>query len=371
MTMKSLARLRGILIKELLQLGRERLTFGMVVLQPVVMLLLFGYAINNDPKNMPTIIIGGGQSEYTRAFVAGMENSGYFEILEEYPDEKSAATALAQNKAQFVLTIPTDFTVRLLRGERPDMLLESDASDPTSGGAALAAISGLIQSAAAKTGLAPVPPPFCVAVHNMFNPEKITSYSLVPGLIGVILTITLVMMTALSMTRERERGTMENLLSMPVRPVEVIAGKIVPYIFIGMLQVALILTVAKLLFKVPFFGSPGAAAFCILLFETAVLAVGITISSVAKSQLQAMQMTIFFFLPNMLLSGFMFPFRGMPGWAQVVGSFLPLTYFNRLIRGVLLKGSTVAGMWPNIWPLLIFIGIMVFVAVKFYRKTLD
>lgn len=370
--MISLRIVKGIMIKELLQLKRERLTFGIVVLAPIVLLLLFGYAINNDPKNMPAAVIGGNQSEFTRSFVVALENSDYYNIDYSIQTEAAARNALQSGKAQFVFTIPVDFTEKLMRGEHPKILMEVDATDPTAVAHAAAAIPGIIQSALSKDLPAyGQKSPYDIIVHSKYNPEKITRYNIVPGLIGVILTITLVMMTGLSMTRERERGTMENLLVMPVKPLEVILGKLAPYVIIGMLQSALILTVAYFLFRIPFEGHLSTAVLAILLFEMAVLAVGITISSAAKSQLQAMQMTIFFFLPNILLSGFMFPFKGMPAWAQTLGGVLPLTYFNRMIRGVLLKGSTAAEIWPHIWPLLVFITVVMLIAVRAYRKTLD
>jgi ABC-2 type transport system permease protein len=373
----SLRRWWAMVSKEFLQLRRDRVTFAMIVGIPIIQLTLFGYAINTDPKHMPTALIVGDRSEFTRSFVAAMRNSDYFTITGELPDEEAGRAALAQGSAQFVVTIPPEFTRRLLRGERPSLLLEADASDPTATGAALAASSQLVSVVARKdlTGpfasLAASPPPFDVEVHRLYNPESITQYNIVPGLMGVILTMTLVMMTGLAITRERERGTMENLLAMPLTPLEVMTGKIVPYIAIGLIQASIILLAARFIFSVPFVGSITALYGASLLFIACQLTVGITLSSLAQNQLQAMQFTFFYFLPNILLSGFMFPFRGMPEWAQWIGSVLPLTYFNRVVRGILLKGNDWADLWPSLWPLVVFALVVMTIAVRFYRRTLD
>ena len=373
----SLQRWWAMVTKEFLQLRRDRVTFGMIVGIPIIQLTLFGYAINTDPKHMPTALIVADNSEFTRSFVQAMKTSEYFSIVAELPNEEAGRAALAQGSAQFVLTIPADFTQRLLRGERPSMVLEADASDPTATGAALAASSQLVSAVARKdltgpyAGLAGSPPPFQVDVHRLYNPESITQYNIVPGLMGVILTMTLVMMTGLAITRERERGTMENLLAMPITPLEVMTGKIVPYIAIGLIQASIILLAARFIFDVPFVGSVTALYGASLVFIACNLTVGITLSSLARNQLQAMQLTFFYFLPNILLSGFMFPFRGMPEWAQWLGSVLPLTYYNRLVRGILLKGNDWPDMWPSLWPLFIFAFVVMLIAVKFYRRTLD
>ncbi len=367
----------AIVVKEFLQLRRDRVSFGMVIGIPIIQLVLFGFAINTNPKHLPTAVLSYDHSEFTRSFVAALRNSDYFRIVETLPDEESARAALARGEMQFVLNIPADFTRRLLRGERPALLLEADATDPGATGMALGIVQDLAFSVAAKdlTGplahLAGEAPPFEVRVHRLYNPENNSQYNTVPGLMGVILTFTMVMMTGLAMTRERERGTMENLLATPASPLEVMAGKIVPYIAIGLIQAGIILLAAFFLFKIPFEGSIAVVYLGALLFVAANLTVGITLSSLARNQLQAMQLTIFYFLPSILLSGFMFPFRGMPLWAQYVGSCLPLTYYNRFIRGVLLKDAGWTDSWPHIWPLLLFTCLFMAVAVKFYRRTLD
>jgi len=373
----SLSRWWSMVLKEFIQLRRDRLTFAMVVGIPIMQLILFGFAINTDPKHMPTAVISADQSELTRSLLAAMRFSEYFDILGQLPNEEAGRAALAQGKVQFVLNIPAGFTRNVLRGERPALLLEADATDPTATGMALASVSQLPQSVARTnlTGslafLAGGEAPFKVHVHRLFNPEGITQYNIIPGLMGVILTMTMVLMTGLAITRERERGTMENLLAMPLKPIEVMTGKLIPYIFIGMIQSTIILLAARVVFGVPFAGSIIAIYLAALLFVGANLTVGITLSSLARNQLQAMQMTMFYFLPSMMLSGFMFPFQGMPKWAQFVGNLLPLTYFNRLIRGIFLKGNGWWDLWPDIWPLLVQVLVVMAIAVKFYRRTLD
>jgi ABC-2 type transport system permease protein len=373
----SITRWWGIVLKEFLQLKRDRITFGMVVGMPIIMLIVFGYAINTDPRHLHTAVLRGDQSEFTRSYLAAMRTSGYFEFVKELASEEDARAALARGDVQFVVNIPADFTRRLLRGERPAMLIEADATDPAAAGAAIASVRELALSVSKKdlTGalrpLAAGEPPFDVRVHKLYNPEGLTQHNIVPGLMGVILTMTMVMMTGLAMTRERERGTMENLLATPAQPLEVMTGKIVPYIFIGLIQSSIILLAAVYLFRVPFVGSVLVLYSVALLFIAAQLTIGITISSLAQNQLQAMQLTFFYFLPTMLLSGFMFPFQGMPGWAQGVGGVLPATYFMRLVRGILLKGNDWADLWPNIWPVMLFTVVVMSIALIFYRKTLD
>ena len=373
----SLARWWSILLKEFLQLRRDRLTLGMIVGLPIVQLALFGFVINTDPKQMPTAIISADQSEITRTVVATMKASGYFHIVGELPNEEAGRAALARGTVLFVLNIPAGFTRSVLRGERPSLLIEADATDPTATGMALASVGQIPHSVAIKDMTGPLAhlsggePAFDIQVHRLYNPEGITNYNIVPGLMGVILTMTMVLMTGLAITRERERGTMENLLAMPVRPIEVMTGKIVPYIAIGLIQVTIILLAARLVFRVPFEGNVATMYLAALLFVAANLTVGISISSLAQNQLQAMQITNFYFLPNMLLSGFLFPFQGMPKWAQYIGNLMPLTYFNRLVRGIFLKGNTLWDLWPNIWPLMVFTVVVLAIAAKFYRKTLD
>ena len=373
----SVSRWWGIVLKEFLQLRRDRITFGMIVGIPIVQLLLFGYAINTEPKHLPTAVVIADHSEFTRSFLSAMKTSSYFDFVSELPSEAAARAALARGDVKFVVNIPADFTRRLLRGERPAVLIEADATDPAAAGAALASVSHLAASVAKKdfggalAALGGGAAPFEVRVHRHYNPEGLTQHNIVPGLMGVILAMTMVMMTGLAMTRERERGTMENLLAMPARPLEVMTGKIVPYVFIGLIQSTIILLAARYLFNVPFVGSVAVLYGVALLFICANLTVGITLSSLAQNQLQAMQLTFFYFLPSILLSGFMFPFEGMPGWAQAIGSVIPTTYFMRSVRGILLKGNDWVDLWPHIWPMLLFTTVVLSIALRFYRKTLD
>ena len=377
MNVFSFGRWWAVVLKEFLQLKRDRITFGMIIGVPIVQLLLFGYAINSDPKHLPTAVISADQSEFTRSFLAAMKNTDYFTFKEELRNEDEARAALARGEVQFVVNFPVDFTRRLVRGERPAILVEADATDPAGAGPAIASLQGLAASVAQKDLQGPLAPlaktvvPYEIRVHRLYNPEGVTQYNIVPGLMGIILTMTMVMMTGLAMTRERERGTMENLLATPVKPLEVMSGKIVPYIFIGLIQSTIILLAAVYLFHVPFLGSVAILYAVALLFIAANLTVGITVSSLAQNQLQAMQLTFFYFMPNILLSGFMFPFRGMPEWAQAIGSLIPNTYFMRLVRGILLKGNGWTDLWTDIWPMMVITIVFMSVALKFYRKTLD
>ena len=370
-------RVLAVMVKEFVQMRRDRLTFAMMVAIPILQLILFGYAINSDPKSLPTAVLSADNSVYARSFVRAMENSGYFRVEREIASEREAERALAYGTVQFVVTIPENFSRKLERGERPALLVEADASDPAATSNALAALLTLNQTALNRDlqgvlqGLQYQVPPFELRVHRRYNPEGITQYNIVPGLIGTILTMTMVMMTGLAMTRERERGTMENLLATPVRPLEVMIGKIVPYIIVGYIQVSIIIGVARTLFAVPMVGSVLLLSQILILFIAANLAVGFTFSTIAKNQLQAMQMGFFFFLPSILLSGFMFPFRGMPEWAQWIGQAFPLTHFLRIVRGILLKGDGLTEVAADIWPIGAFLLVAGLVALNRYRETLD
>ena len=373
----SWSRFLAILIKEFRQVRRDRLTFGMMVGVPILQLLLFGFAINSDPKHLPTAIVIADHSEFSRSFVAGLENSGYFRITHRLQNEAKGDELLASGQVQFVLVVPPGFSRRLVRGERPALLLAADATDPAATGNAIAALNGIGQRAIGRelygplAALRPADAPFEVRVQRRYNPEGLSSYNVVPGLIGVILTMTMVMMTSLAMTRERERGTLENLLATPARPLEVMLGKIVPYILIGYVQVAVILLAARLIFDVPMVGSLALLSLVLVVFIAANLAVGFTISTIARNQLQAMQLTFFFFLPSMLLTGFMFPFRGMPRWAQAIGELFPLTHFLRIVRGIMLKGNGIAEVLAQLWPIALFMLVAGLVAFMRYRQTVD
>lgn len=356
---------------------RDRLTFAMIVAIPLLQLILFGYAINSNPKYLPTAVMSSDQSAFTRRFIRSLQDTTYFRVVSLPKSEAMAQKLLRTNRAQFVLNIPSDFSRDLIRGKRPSLLLTVDTTDSMAAANAIAASNILTKDVfdhlltGALSYLRPTPPPFNLIIHAKYNPELITQYNIVPGLIGVVLTMTMVIITALAMTREVERGTMESLLATPARPLEVMLGKVIPYIIVGYLQLFLILGAAYFVFRIPAEGSLFLLCCAALPFIAANLSVGVMFSTAAKNQLQATQMSIFFFLPSILLSGFMFPFYGMPVWAQKIGSILPLTYFLRMTRGILLKGNTLADAWPNIWPIILFMIIALFVGVMRYRQTLD
>ena len=373
----SFTRFWAIVIKEFIQMRRDRLTFGMIVGIPVVQLILFGFALNGDPKHLPTALLLADRSQQGRSILSALKNSDYFSFVREVHSEAEGEAILARGEVQFVVTIPENFSRTLLRGEKPVILVEADATDPSATGNAIASLRTVITTALQHdlTGplafLAGSDGPVNLRVHARYNPEGISQYNIVPGLMGVVLTMTMVMITGLAITRERERGTMENLLSMPTRPLEVLLGKIIPYIFVGYIQVSLILVAARFIFHVPMVGSIPLLLLSASVFIAANLAMGITFSTLAKNQLQAVQMTFFFFLPSLLLSGFMFPFRGMPDWAQVIGEVLPLTHFLRIIRGILLKGNGIEEVILQLWQIMLFATVVLAIGVKRYRRTLD
>jgi len=368
----SFQRFAAVLQKELIQARRDRFTLALMMGMPLVQLFLFGFAINTDPKHLPTALVMGDNSRPTRSLVESMRATEYFEISSPVSPTE-AERAMARGDVLFVLELPVDFARLVERREKPAVLLAADATDPTAVSSAFAAAAGVGQGLLARDlpGAGPPPMPFEWRIHRRYNPEGITAYNIVPGLIGTLLTFTLVVITALAVTRERERGTMENLLAMPVRPLEVMLGKIVPYIFLGYVQVALILAAAVLVFRVPVNGSIVLLLLGLGLFIAANLAVGFTFSTIARNQLQAMQMAVFFILPSILLSGFMFPFAGMPYWARLIGEALPLTHALRLIRGILLKGNGLADVVPHLWPLMLFSVVVGTLAIRGYRQTLD
>ncbi len=375
--MAFLQRLWAIMVKEARQLRRDRLTFAMMFGIPIVQLVLFGFAINTDPKGLPAAVLAYEHSSLSRAIISAVGNTGYFSFTAEPSTEAEANALLQRGEVQFVLTIPGDLTRRVIRGEDASVLIEADATDPATIGPALAAVDAAVTQTLARelTGALASRRGNAEAVevrlHRRYNPEGITRFNIVPGLLGIILTMTMVMMTALAVTREYERGTMENLLAMPVRPIEVMIGKIAPYIVIGTVQVMVVLAAAKLLFGVPFEGALPLFGVATVLFITVNLAVGFTFSTIARNQLQAVQMSFFFLLPAILLSGFAFPFRGMPGWAQVIGEALPATHFIRIVRGVMLKGASLDQVAGEIAVLAFMLVIVATVAVSRYKVTLD
>ena len=372
----SWGRIVAVLRKELVQLRRDRLTFAMLIGVPIMQLVLFGYAINGDPRQLPTAVVAHDNGPLVRSIVRAAENTGYFRVTEVI-GEPEAERLVAEGRVQFVLVFPADFSTRLLRGEKPAMAVYADATDPAATGGAVAALLSLPSLALVHDLVGPLAPlragaaPFELRVHRRYNPEGLSAYNVVPGLMGVILTMTLVMMTSMAMTRERERGTLENLLATPVRPLEMMVGKILPYVLIGYVQVLIVFAAARLLFEVPMEGSHALLTAAVLLFITATLTVGFTFSTIARSQMQSMQMTMFYFLPNILLSGFMFPFRGMPNWAQAIGEVLPLTHFLRIVRAVMLKGAGPADIAAEAAAIIAFTLVAAGVALLRYRQTLD
>ncbi|MGE5104391.1 MAG: ABC transporter permease [Betaproteobacteria bacterium] len=373
----SFARAYAIALKEFVQMRRDRLTFAMIVGIPIAQVLLFGFVINTDPKALPTAVVDYDRTEFTRSIATSLANTGYFAVVPTPPDVSAADAMLARGEVQFSLVFPAGFSRALVRGERPSVLLAADATDPSATANAIAAVLQAGTSALAHdlTGvLAPLAaqaPPFGVDIQRRYNPEGATEYNIVPGLLAVVLQLTMVMMTAFAITRERERGTYEGLLATPVSPLEVMTGKIAPYIVVGLVQSAIILLAARYLFHVPMLGSLGLLGATMMLYVAALLALGYAISTLADNQLQAMQMTFFFFLPTMLLSGFMFPFRGMPRWAQWAGEAFPATHFLRIVRGILLKGNGAADVLPHVWPIALFMFAVALLAIWRYRQTLD
>ena len=373
----SFDRMMAVLVKEFIQLTRDRFTYALILAVPVIQMLLFGYAINTDPRHLPTALLVQENSVFARALVASISNSTYFEIVHQARSPAELDQLVRTGQVQFAITIPGDFTRRVVRGDRAQILVEADATDPTATGSALAALSRLpdevlrhdLVGAAAR----PADPaqPFEVVIHRRYNPENITAYNIVPGLLGIVLTLTLVMMTAVGVTREQERGTMEGLLATPVQPLEVMVGKLAPFVIVGLIQVTVILGLARLLFGVPMAGGWGGLALGVLLFILGSLGLGFLISTATRTQLQAMQLSVFYFLPSILLSGFMFPFRGMPEWAQWLGTFLPVTHFLRIVRGALLKGQGFADMVPSLLALAVFVCAVAALAMARYRTTLD
>jgi len=369
-------RFLAITLKEFTQMKRDRLTFAMIIGIPLIQLLLFGFAINMDPKKMPTVMVMADESVLTRQLIVGFQNSKYFKILDKNKNQKEADELLRRGDVQFVFYFPPDFTTKLIRGDKPELLVEADATDPAATSSALTAVSEIVRlfskNLAGSLSYLSVPElPINLILHSKYNPDRITSYNIVPGLLGVVLTMTMVVITSLAITRERERGTMESLLAMPVYPLEVILGKLVPYIVVGYIQVILIVLAACFVFNVPLKGSLILLFLSCLPFIAANLAVGLTFSALARNQLQAMQLSFFFFLPSILLSGFMFPFQGMPEWAQVLGSALPLTHFLMIVRGIMLKGNGFFDILPSIVAIFLFLIIVMMIGMKYYRQTLD
>jgi ABC-2 type transport system permease protein len=375
----SLSRIMAILSKEFTQLVRDRLTYAMIIGIPIIQLLLFGYAINSDPKHLPAAVLVQDQGQFSRSILGALQRSDYFDIRYASRSPAEMDRLIERGSVQFAITIPGDFTRRVVRRDKPEILVEADAADPAATGGAVAALAQLPQYALisdlkgplAASAAPTTTQPFEVIVHRRYNPESVTAYNIVPGLVATILSMTLVIMTALAMTREVERGTMETLLSTPVRPIEVMIGKLTPYVMVGIIQATLILTLARVLFGVPMAGGWPALILGLFLFIVGSLSLGFLVSTVARNQLQAMQMGFFYFLPSILLSGFLFPFRGMPHWAQWIGSVVPVTHMLRIVRGSMLKGVGIADALQSLGALALFVLLVATLAVRQYRTTLD
>ena len=377
MKLFALHRVLAVMTKEFKQLTRDRLTYAMMLAIPVVQLTLFGYAINSEPRRLPTAVLVQEDSRFARSILSGLKTSGYFDLVAQARSPAELDQMIRRGEVQFAVTVPGDFTRRVVRGDKAQILVEADATDPSATSGAVAALANLprqalrrdLTGALAQEGAARAP--FEVVIHNRYNPEALTAYNIVPGLLGVILSLTLVMMTSLSVTRESERGTMETLLATPLEPIEVMVGKLAPYVLVGLVQTAVVLTLARLLFQVPMANLGVGLWLGVGLFIIGSLALGFLISTVARSQLQAMQMSFFYMLPSILLSGFMFPFRGMPAWAQAIGEVIPVTHFLRVVRGALLKGQAVSDQWPELASLAAFVCVVTALAMMRYRRTLD
>jgi ABC-2 type transport system permease protein len=373
----SLARLWALLVKEFIQMRRDRITFGMMLGVPLIQLLLFGYAINADPRQLPAALVVTSHDHYSRAVVSALEATGYYRFEHVAQSAAEAESLIASGKVAFVVTIPSDLARRIDRGERPRILIEADASDPAASSGAISALGTVIGRAVLREqGIAEMAEQeresrLDVVVHRRYNPEGISQYNIVPGLLGVILQMTMVMMTSIALTREIERGTMENLLAMPASPFEIMLGKVLPGLAVGAVQTVVVLAAARLLFDIPFAGDPLTLVAAILVFVLGLVLLGYLISTFARTQMQALQLTFFFFLPSIMLSGFMFPFRGMPDWAQWIGEFFPLTHFLRVVRAVMLKGAGFTDIALEASILALFVLAYGALALMRFRSTLD
>jgi ABC-2 type transport system permease protein len=363
----------AMLVKEFIQLKRDRVSFAMIIMIPLVQLMLFGYAINTTPRDLPTAVLMQEQTDLSRSILAALENTRYFKVTRLPRTEAEVDELLASGTVLFAIEIPANFERSVRRGDKPAMLVLADATDPVASGTALSALGQVLQTALSHDRDVPASPtmPFEIRTHARYNPAALTQLNIVPGLVGTILTMTMLIFTALSVTREIERGTMENLLSMPITPVEIMLGKIVPYILVGFVQAALIIGIGVTLFKVPVVGNLAVLAALSTLFIATNLSIGYTFSTIAQNQLQAMQMSMMFFLPNILLSGFLFPFAGMPVWAQYVGEALPLTHFLRVIRAIMLKGSNLSDLRYDAIAMFVLMLVAMTIAVTRFRRTLD
>jgi ABC-2 type transport system permease protein len=363
----------AMVVKEFIQLRRDRVSFAMIVMIPVMQLLLFGYAINTTPRHLPTAVLLQEDSDLARSILKALENTAYFRFTRKVHDVAEFDDLLQSGKVLFGVEIPRGFERAVRRGDHPALLVAADATDPVAAGSALSALGMVVQTALAHDLFTGDPPslPFEIRAHARYNPAAASRLNIVPGLVGTILTMTMLIFTALSVTREIERGTMENLLAMPIKPIEVMFGKIIPYVLVGFIQATLIISIGVLLFGVPVLGSMLILALLTTLFITTNLSIGYTFSTIVQNQLQAMQLSMMFFLPSILLSGFMFPFAGMPVWAQYIGEGLPLTHYVRIVRAIMLKGATLENLQYDTIALIALMLLAMTIAVTRFRRTLD
>ncbi|MGH7521654.1 MAG: ABC transporter permease [Gemmatimonadales bacterium] len=359
--------------KEFIQMRRDRLTLGIMVGIPVIQLMLFGFAIQTDVRHIPTVVLDESRTPASRDAIAAFENTGNFRIVAHVNGRDALDAWIARGDAQAGIAIPHDFPRDLARGTTATIQVIVDASDPLSSQAALAAAAGVAQvrnlailSAAAHRDL-----PLETRVRPRYNPGLRSPNYIVPGLVGVILTITLVLVTAMAIVRERERGTLEQLIVTPITKTELMLGKIAPYVGVGLIQMTTVLLLGRFVFDVPLTGNVLLLYAVALIFIVASLALGLFVSTLVRTQQQAMQASFFFVLPNILLSGFMFPRQAMPEVFQWIGALLPLTHFLKVLRGILLKGVGVAELWQEMGVLLLFATVLIALSVRRFQKTLD
>ena len=370
-------RLGAMLMKEFVQMRRDRITFAMMLGIPVIQLVLFGYAINTDPKRLPAALLAMGQDHYSRAIVSALEVSNYYRFIRRPKTFAEAEGLIQSGDVAFLVVIPSDFGARVDRGDKPQILIEADATDPAAASGAISALGDIARRALLREqgheleATENKDQQLAIVVHRRYNPDAISQYFIVPGLLGVILQMTMTIMTSVALTREIERGTRENLLAMPANGVEIMLGKVLPFFIVGAVQVAVILIASRVLFHVPFVGSLGMLLTGVLVFVLAMVQLGYTFSTFARSQMQAMQLTFFFLLPSILLSGFMFPFRGMPAWAQALGNILPMTHFLRVVRAVMLKGANWSEIGFEFSVLALYVPAFALLALLRFRRTLD
>lgn len=373
----SLTRIKAVLIKEFVQMRRDRMTFAMMVGIPIMQLIMFGFAINSDPRHLPTALIDRDHSTFSRSIIAAVENSTFMDMVYRPQNEEDAENLIREGKVNFIFIIPENFSRDLVRGDRPQILLVADATDPSASSGAVNSMNEIVRSGLARdlsgalSFMAQRPSPVDVVLHKRYNPAGITQYNIIPGLLGIILSMTMTMITAVAITREKERGTMENLLAMPIKPLEMMVGKVSPYVIIGYVQTLVVLIAAEFAFKIPIVGSLALLLMAVSLYIIVNLLIGFLFSTIADTQMQALQMTFFLLLPQILLSGFLFPFLGMPRWAQYIGEALPATHFMRLIRGIMLKGADGADLISEFWPLGVIMIVVSALAMLRYNKTLD